>query len=124
MVHMRITAVILFSGVNNPELGRPKSLGSVLNNGQSDRLQVMPAPNAGNMLVAHQLACAGLGIALLPDFMIKTDLETGRLIRLLPEDTPVQADAWIVSSSQHYRSVAVQTVMNHLAEAAQGFGAG
>lgn len=69
---------------------------------------------AGNMLVAHQLARLGHGIALLPDFMLEADLERGVLIRLLPDYPMEQADAWIVSSPQRYRSLAVQTVLNYL----------
>lgn len=75
---------------------------------------------AGNMLVAHQLACLDHGIALLPDFMVETDLEHGTLIHLLQEYPMEQADAWIVSSPQRYRSLAVQTVLNYLAEAKSG----
>lgn len=73
---------------------------------------------AGNMLVAHQLARLGHGIALLPDFMIAADLEQGILIQLLPDYPMQQADAWIVSSPQRYRSLAVQTVLNYLVGAA------
>jgi DNA-binding transcriptional LysR family regulator len=69
---------------------------------------------AGNMLVAHQLARQGHGIALLPDFMVASDLEEGALVRLLSDDPMEAADAWIVSSAQRYRSLAVQTVMTHL----------
>jgi DNA-binding transcriptional LysR family regulator len=74
---------------------------------------------AGNMLVAHQLARLDHGIALLPDFMLETDLEQGGLVRLLPEYPMEQADVWIVSSHQRYRSLAVQTVMNYLLGAAE-----
>lgn len=72
---------------------------------------------AGNMLVAHQLARLGHGIALLPDFLLEADLEQGRLVRLLPEHPMEREDAWIVSSAQRYRSLAVQTVLNYLEEA-------
>ena len=48
---------------------------------------------AGNMLVAHQLARLDHGIALLPDFMLETDLNQGALVRLLPEYPMEQADA-------------------------------
>lgn len=72
---------------------------------------------AGNMLVAHQLARLGHGIALLPDFLLEADLEQGRLVRLLPEHPMEREDAWIVSSAQRYRSLAVQTVLNYLVEA-------
>ena len=74
---------------------------------------------AGNMLVAHQLARLDHGIALLPDFMLEADLEQGALVRLLPEYPMEQADAWIVSSPQRYRSLAVQTVLNYLVGAAE-----
>lgn len=74
---------------------------------------------AGNMLVAHQLARLGHGVARLPDFMLAADLAQGSLVRLLPEYGLKQADAWIVSSPQRYRSLAVQTVLNYLVEAAQ-----
>lgn len=72
---------------------------------------------AGNMLVAHQLARLGHGIALLPDFMVAADLRAGELVRLLADDPMEDADAWIVSSRQRYRSLAVQTVLDHLADA-------
>ena len=72
---------------------------------------------AGNMLVAHQLARLGHGVALLPDFMLEADLEQGRLVRLLPEHPMEREDAWIVSSAQRYRSLAVQTVLNYRVEA-------
>lgn len=69
---------------------------------------------AGNMLVAHQLAHLGTGIALLPDFMIARDLADGHLVQVLPDYHMAQADAWIVTSQQRYRSLAVQTVVNYL----------
>jgi len=72
---------------------------------------------AGNMLAAHQLACLDHGVALLPDFMLENDLAQGALVHLLPEYPMEPADAWIVSSPQRYRSLAVQTVLNYLVEA-------
>jgi len=74
---------------------------------------------AGNMLVAHQLARLGHGIALLPEFMIETDLEQRRLVELLPKYPAERADAWILSSPQRYRSLAVQTVLNYLVGAGE-----
>ncbi len=74
---------------------------------------------AGNMLVAHQLARLGHGIALLPDFMVEGDLRKGGLVQLLADYPMEQADAWIVSGRQRYRSLAVQTVLNHLATATE-----
>lgn len=70
---------------------------------------------AGNMLVAHQLALSGHGIALLPDFLIKDDLAQGRLHVILADQLHDEADAWLVSSRQRYRSQAVRVVLNELA---------
>lgn len=36
----------------------------------------------------HQLALAGVGVALLSKGMVKADVEAGRLVRLLPEWEP------------------------------------
>jgi DNA-binding transcriptional LysR family regulator len=51
--------------------------------------------------------------------MLQDDLEQGALVRLLPEYPMEQADAWIVSSSQRYKSLAVQTVLNYLVGVAE-----
>jgi len=42
----------------------------------------------GSSLAARTLALAGVGCALLPDFMVGTDLTDGSLVPLLPEFTP------------------------------------
>jgi DNA-binding transcriptional LysR family regulator len=71
---------------------------------------------AGNMLVAHQLALASHGIALLPDFIIEADIASGRLVPVLADHWSDEADAWLVSSKQRYRSPAVKAVVDTLAE--------
>jgi DNA-binding transcriptional LysR family regulator len=72
---------------------------------------------AGNMLVAHQLALAGGGIALLPDFLIESALQGDRLVPVLDDHWNDVADAWLVSSRMRYRSSAVRAVMEALTEA-------
>lgn len=52
--------------------------------------------------------------------MLEVDLEQGGLVHILPEYPIEQADAWIVSSAQRYRSLAVQTVLNYLVGIAEG----
>lgn len=69
---------------------------------------------AGNMLVAHQLALAGNGIAMLPDFLMQDDLEAGRLKRILADYLHDEADAWLVSSHQRFRSPAVRAVLEEM----------
>ena len=69
---------------------------------------------AGNMLVARQLALAGHGIALLPDFLIADDLAGCKLETVLADHLHDEADAWLVSSRQRYRSPAVRAVLDAL----------
>lgn len=72
---------------------------------------------AGNMLVAHQLALGGAGIALLPDFLTRHDVDAGHLICVLGDHWKDEAAAWIVSSRQRYRSAGVRTAMEFLVAA-------
>ncbi len=69
---------------------------------------------AGNMLVAHRIALAGHGIALLPDFLIEQDVQSGALLPVLRDFWEDAADAWLVSSRQRYRSPAVRAVLEEL----------
>jgi DNA-binding transcriptional LysR family regulator len=72
---------------------------------------------AGNMLVAHQLALSGSGIALLPDFLIEGGLQAGRLVPVLEDHWNDVAEVWLVSSRMRYRSSAVRTLMEALTDA-------
>ncbi len=44
---------------------------------------------AGTTAAVHQLVRAGMGVAVLPRYMLHEDLAQGRLVRLLPEVEPV-----------------------------------
>lgn len=41
--------------------------------------------SAGDMLLAAELAIRGVGLALLPDFVVRDEVSQGRLVRLLPD---------------------------------------
>ncbi len=71
---------------------------------------------AGNMLAAHSLAKAGLGIALLPDFLVLQDLANGILVPVLTDYFSDKADAWLICSGARYRSAAVRAVFEVLTE--------
>lgn len=75
---------------------------------------------AGNMLVAHQLARAGLGVALLPAFLIAEDLAAETLVRILPGYGVDEAPAWLLATPQRHRSPAVRAVMDHFVTAFTG----
>ncbi|MGB0696798.1 MAG: LysR family transcriptional regulator [Rhodospirillaceae bacterium] len=63
--------------------------------GRSTRVGPRPAFAANRQSILLEAARAGLGIANLPVFLIKDDLDAGRLVRVLPdwEPTPVQISA-------------------------------
>jgi DNA-binding transcriptional LysR family regulator len=59
-----------------------------------EHVVIRPEPrfSVGNSLILHELARAGMGIAMLPLWMISDDLETGNLVRILPDWTPLSVD--------------------------------
>ncbi|WP_437581892.1 LysR family transcriptional regulator [Sorangium sp. So ce887] len=70
--------------------------------------------STGNMIVTRDAARAGLGIALVPEFLALRDLEGGSLVRLLPDlELPViQATALYTRGAN--RSVALRALMDDL----------
>jgi DNA-binding transcriptional LysR family regulator len=77
--------------------------------------------NSGKTL--HQAARAGVGICLAAGFLIRDDLEAGRLVRLLPEYRPVEFSMNAVYPYRHYLSAKVRTfidmLVHHSAEQAK-----
>ena len=69
--------------------------------------------NSGETL--HEAARAGVGICLAAGFLIRDDLETGRLVRLLPEYRPVEFSMNAVYPHRHHLSAKVRTFIDMLA---------
>lgn len=59
--------------------------------------------------------CAGVGIALMPEFFVWGDLRTGRLIELLPDWAPSPAALHIVTPPGAIRAARVQALIDFLA---------
>jgi DNA-binding transcriptional LysR family regulator len=74
--------------------------------------------NSGETL--HRAALAGVGIFLGPGFLVHDDLESGRLIRLLPEYRTVEFSMNAVYPHRHHLSAKVRTfidlLVHHAAE--------
>jgi DNA-binding transcriptional LysR family regulator len=68
--------------------------------------------NSGEML--HQAVRGGIGICLAPGFLIRDDLEAGRLVRLLPEYRPVEFSMNAVYPHRHHLSAKVRTFIDML----------
>ena len=68
--------------------------------------------NSGEML--NRAALQGLGICLAAGFLIRDDLEAGRLVRLLPEYRPVELSMNAVYPHRHHLSAKVRTFIDLL----------
>ena len=68
--------------------------------------------------VVRELALAGLGLGLLPDFVVRADLDSGRLLSVLPEWTPDGAfgpTAWALWQPQRAMAPKLRAMVDHLA---------
>lgn len=64
--------------------------------------------------IARDMAIAGLGITLLPDFMVEDAVSEGRLVPLLDEHIRYEAGIFVVYPQSHYTSVNVRSFVNFL----------
>jgi len=54
------------------------------NRGESQRIEVTPKLLVDDAIALYRLSRAGLGLAMLPDFLAADDIERGRMIEVLP----------------------------------------
>jgi DNA-binding transcriptional LysR family regulator len=72
----------------------PRDMWTFVLNGRSKEVRVEPRVRCGNSEWLRQCALRGMGVAILPDFMITADLAEKRLVRLLPE-YEAQPQKWL-----------------------------
>lgn len=63
----------------------------------------------------RRLALDGVGVALLPDWLVGNDVERGQLVRLLDDVAIPRLDLWVVWPSQRYVRAATRTFVDWLA---------
>jgi DNA-binding transcriptional LysR family regulator len=68
--------------------------------------------NSGETL--RRAALEGVGICLAPGFLVRDDLDAGRLVRLLPEYRPVELSMNAVYPHRHHLSAKVRTFIDML----------
>lgn len=66
--------------------------------------------------IIHQMALAGLGIALLPDFFVDDDIKNGNLISLFADDIDETIGMYLLFPSHRQLSSAARVFMDFLAE--------
>jgi DNA-binding transcriptional LysR family regulator len=70
--------------------------------------------NSGETL--RRAALEGVGICLVPGFLVRDDLREGRLLRLLPEYRPIELSMNAVYPHRHHLSVKVRTFIDMLVD--------
>jgi DNA-binding transcriptional LysR family regulator len=71
--------------------------------------------HANNSLALRELALAGMGIALLPDFIVARDLAEGRLARLLGDWHATELGLYVVYPTRRHVSLAVKAFIEFIA---------
>jgi DNA-binding transcriptional LysR family regulator len=69
--------------------------------------------NSGDLSIAA--ATAGLGIVFEPDFMVRSALDSGQLVRVLPAYESTPGEIWAVYPSRRHLSAKVRMFVDHLA---------
>ncbi len=69
-----------------------------------------------NAWATRDLMVAGVGIGFVPDFVVQPDLDSGRLLRLMPDWAASADDVHAVYPSKRYLSPKVRAFVDHLTE--------
>jgi DNA-binding transcriptional LysR family regulator len=89
-------------------------------NGQSVQVEVAPRLVCHDFVVMHAAALAGTGIALLPEILVRTDLNLGRLEPVLEHWTLPQGVLHVVFKGRRGLLPAVRATLDYLAERLPG----
>ena len=79
-----------------------------------DAVRVQGPFRADNSEAVRQAALAGLGIAVLPTWLVTEDLAAGTLLRLLPDWTPVAADVSVLYAPAARVASKVRVFVDHV----------
>jgi DNA-binding transcriptional LysR family regulator len=69
-----------------------------------------------NESLLHEAALHGMGIALLPNWLVEDDIKMGRLMRVLPSYLPFEMQIYGVYANRKYLSSKVRTFLDFMAE--------
>ena len=70
---------------------------------------------SGNETLLHHAAVAGMGMAVLPRWLMADDLASGRLETVLPDAMTIRAPLMAVYPSRKYLSAKVRTFIDFIA---------
>ena len=82
--------------------------------GESVAVTVTPKLRVGTLLAVRAAVLAGLGLAVLPDFVVVDDLATGALRRVLPKATRAPVTAHALYRLESRGSASISAVVSYL----------
>ena len=85
-------------------------------NGPSISVQLSGPMEINSPLATRRAALAGLGFALLPDFIAQPDIESGRLVAVLEEFVMHDAGIYAVYPHRRYLPAKVRVLVDYLAK--------
>ncbi len=83
--------------------------------GRRQVVRVTPRMGCEDMTTVREAAIAGLGIAILPDHICHEALQSGRLVRILPEWRGLRGIVHLVFTTRRGLPPAVRALIDHLA---------
>lgn len=83
--------------------------------GEAFSVPVVPSWTVDDGEVIHQLVLAGQGVGVLPRFLIRAEVERGRLVPLLTEWTLMPLEIWALLPSGRRSTARARALVEHLA---------
>lgn len=84
--------------------------------GRARKVRLTGSVNANNADLLAAVAAEGIGVALAPDFVVRRELEAGRLVPLLKGFMPKPSAVYAVYPSRRYLSAKVRAFVDFLVE--------
>lgn len=82
-------------------------------------LTIIPYIYSDDTLMSFRLACAGMGIAYLPSWLVSKEIKKGTLVQLLPEHKTMSLSVQAVYTDRAFLSAKVRTFIDFLVEKCQ-----
>lgn len=89
---------------------------SFSNGAEEEHLQISPRLMANNSVAVHRAALAGSGLAVLSHILVGPDIDSGRLVRLMPDLPPARLPINVVYLSRRNMPLRVRTVLDFLVQ--------
>ncbi|MBZ9978261.1 LysR family transcriptional regulator [Mesorhizobium sp. BR-1-1-10] len=83
-------------------------------------LRIEPRLVANNSMAVHRATLAGAGLAVLSHILAGSDIEAGRLVKLMPDFPPTRLPINVVYPSRRNIPLRVTTVLDFLVQAVRG----